>query len=136
MCELEPRSESLTSSLLEGVREKGSKGTGGGKLNCLISLPSFIAKSACWTLPPRSAAKNYGGCYTLEAGFSTDVASSSPTSRPQERDNFIFSLPNTDFKVIINVTCYLRGCFVQSIPCTAIIFSCVLYVLSTEIFLI
>jgi hypothetical protein len=38
MCELEPRSQSLTGSLLEGMKEKGSKGgRERGKINCLIS---------------------------------------------------------------------------------------------------
>jgi hypothetical protein len=37
MCELDPRSESLTISLMEG-----RKGSEEGKLNCLLPLPSFI----------------------------------------------------------------------------------------------
>jgi hypothetical protein len=38
MCELEPRSESLTRSLLEGMDGEGREW---GKLNCLVPLPSF-----------------------------------------------------------------------------------------------
>jgi hypothetical protein len=30
---------------------------------CLLPLPSFILWSAYWALPPRSAAKDDGGCY-------------------------------------------------------------------------
>jgi hypothetical protein len=61
--ELEPRSESFTRSLLEGMKgEEGEEGEEGSKRNCLIPLPSFIQWSARFALPTRSAAKN-GGCY-------------------------------------------------------------------------
>jgi hypothetical protein len=54
MCELEPRSESLTRSLL---KEIGGKGMGEGILNCFALLSSFIQWSAFWALLPRSAAR-------------------------------------------------------------------------------
>jgi hypothetical protein len=41
MCELEPRSESVTRSLLEEMLGKGWKGLGWGKFNCPFIIPSF-----------------------------------------------------------------------------------------------
>jgi hypothetical protein len=59
MFELEPRSESLPTSLLEG--KEGSK-----RANLFVAfLPSFILLCAYWALPPRSAVENGGGYYTF-----------------------------------------------------------------------
>jgi hypothetical protein len=58
MCELGPRSKSLTRECTEG-----KKGRERRKLNFLLPSSFLHSVAACWTLPTRSVAKNGGGYY-------------------------------------------------------------------------
>jgi hypothetical protein len=58
MRELEPRSESFATSLLEGMEAK--------KEGKEASLNASFIHSAVWALPTRSAAKNGGAYYTIQ----------------------------------------------------------------------
>jgi hypothetical protein len=61
MCELEPRSELLSRSLLEGLARKGREG---GKLNFLLfTLSSFEVRTL--GAPNKVSAQNGEGCYII-----------------------------------------------------------------------
>jgi hypothetical protein len=71
MCEMEARSETLTRTLLEGMKEKGANLSSYSSflpsfLPSFIHsfIHSFIQRSANWVLPPRTAAKNGTDYYT------------------------------------------------------------------------
>jgi hypothetical protein len=50
----------------KGLECRGGRGPGGGKINCLVTLHSFIRWSVCLALPARPGAKNgWGSCRSL-----------------------------------------------------------------------